>query len=121
MSVEFQEIFARLRAILEPHAARLKVSADASTHYCLGIAYSPKLKREFPVAWIKVGKNYVSFHFMPVYMFPKIADDMSEKLRARMQGKSCFNFKKVDDALFDELRALTVKGLAMAREAGFGP
>ena len=69
--------------------------------------------------WVKVGKNYVSYHFMPVYTFPKLREGMSEKLRARMQGKACFNFKAADDALFEELRELTVRGFSMGREAGF--
>ena len=31
---------------------------------------------------------------------------MSDALRKRMQGKSCFNFTKVDDDLFHELDLL---------------
>ena len=121
MSADFKNVFARLRAILEPHAGRLQPSADNAEHYCLDVPYSPKLKKGFPVAWVKTEKNYVSYHFMPVYMFPKLKDEMSDKLRARMQGKSCFNFKSVDESLFQELNELTRKGLAAARDAGFAP
>lgn len=121
MNSEFESIFARLRSILEPHSTRLKVSTDAPDHYCLDIPFSPKFKKGFPVAWVKIGKSYVSYHFMPVYMFPKLRDGMSEKLRARMQGKSCFNFKAADETLFKELEQLTTKGLALGRAAGFGP
>jgi len=121
MNSEFESIFARLRSILEAHSVRLKVSADAPDHYCVDIPFSPKFKKGFPVAWVKVGKSYVSYHFMPVYMFPKLRDGMSEKLRARMQGKSCFNFKAADETLFKELEQLTTKGLALGREAGVGP
>jgi hypothetical protein len=121
VSPEFEAIFARLRRILEPHAARLKVTADAPDHYCLEVAFSPKLKKAFPAAWVKIGKGYVSYHFMPVYMFPKLRERMSEKLRARMQGKSCFNFKVSDEALFKELEAVTTEGFVMCRKAGFAP
>ncbi len=41
---EFESTFARLRSILEPHAARLKVTADTADHYCLEVAFSPQLK-----------------------------------------------------------------------------
>ena len=119
MTAEFETIFARLRAILQPHSSRLKVTADASDHYCLDVAFSPKLKKPFPVAWVKVGKNYVSYHFMPVYMFPKLRESMSEKLQARMQGKACFNFKVVDETLFKELEAITTEGFALCQKAGF--
>jgi hypothetical protein len=74
-----------------------------------------------PIAWVEIGKGYVSFHLMPVYGCPKLLDDLSEKLRARMQGKSCFNFKVVDEALFEELERLTVRGFAAFAKAGFMP
>ncbi len=57
-------------------------------------------------------KNYVSFHLFPVYMFPDLLDGISEELKARMQGKSCFNFRAPDAVLFRELAALTKEGLA---------
>jgi hypothetical protein len=121
MNSDFQSIFTRLRRILEKHSAALTVTVDTPDHYCLQIAFSPKLKKPFPVAWVKIGKAYVSYHFMPVYMFPGLLDSRSEKLRARMQGKSCFNFKVVDEALFEELKDLTTEGFTRCKEAGFGP
>jgi hypothetical protein len=36
-----------------------------------------------------------------------------------MQGKSCFNFTRVDPDLFQELAALTKAGYASYREEGF--
>ena len=120
VNAEFKPIFVRLRRILEPYAGRLKVTADAADHYCLELAASPKLNKAFPAAWIKIGKGYVSYHFMPVYMFPTLRDGLSDKLRARMQGKSCFNFKVLDEDLFAELEKATAEGFAMCRKAGFG-
>ena len=120
MSSEFESIFTRLRSILEAHAGGFKVSADAPDHYCIDVPYSRKFKKGFPVAWVKVSKAYVSYHFMPVYMFPKLRNGMSGKLRARMQGKSCFNFKMADETLFTELEQVTTKGFALGREAELG-
>ena len=121
MSSEFESVFVRLRRILQKHSAGFTLIADAPDYYCLQIAFSPKLKKPFPVAWVKIGKAYVGYHFMPVYMFPKLLDAMSDKLRARMQGKSCFNFKVVDETLFKELETLTTEGLARCKKAGLGP
>ena len=121
MNSEFETIFARLRNILKPHAARLKVTADAPEHYCLEVAFSPRLKKSFPAAWVKIGKAYVSYHFMPVHMFPKLREAMSDKLWARMQGKSCFNFKVSDETLFKELEEVTAQGFAMCQKARFAP
>ena len=44
---------------------------------------------------------------MPVYVFPDLLDGISPELRRRMQGKSCFNFARVDTPLFAELETLT--------------
>jgi hypothetical protein len=118
---DFSQIFHNLRQILQPHAARLEVTADTPDHYCLTLPYSPKLKKGFPVAWIKISKAYVSYHFMPVYMFPKLRAAASPALQKRMQGKSCFNFKTADPALFAELAQLTATGLNLAKKSGFAP
>jgi hypothetical protein len=121
MSSEFNAIFARLRSILEPHAARLNLSADTKDHYCIDVPFSPKLNKSYPVAWVKISKAYVSYHFMPVYMFPKLRAGMSARLQARMQGKACFNFKSADEDLFQELERVTAEGLKMSKKAEFGP
>jgi hypothetical protein len=117
-TADFSTIFARLRAILQEHASKFAVTADAPNHYCLEIRYSPKFKKAFPVAWVKVSKSYVSFHYMPIYFAPILQKSLSAGLKARMQGKSCFNFKAVDEKLFAELRQLTAKGFEVSKKAG---
>ena len=52
---------------------------------------------------------------MPVYMFPELLKDISPELKKHMQGKSCFNFKKVEPDLFKELSDLTRKGVEKFR------
>ena len=52
---------------------------------------------------------------MPVYVFPDLLKDISPELRKHMQGKSCFNFKKVEPDLFEELSELTRKGIERFR------
>ena len=49
---------------------------------------------------------------MPVYTCPELVRDLSPALKKRMQGKSCFNFKSIDDDAIEELTQLTKKGLA---------
>jgi hypothetical protein len=117
-SDRFEAVFQRLRAILEKHAGTLRVAADEPGHYCLEVTNSPKLKKTYPAAWVKTVKSYVGYHFMPIYMFPQLREGLSKELRARMQGKSCFNFNAVDQELFDELEGLTERGFAMAKKAG---
>jgi len=68
---------------------------------------------------VKIGKNYVSYHLMPVYVFPELLKDISPALKQKMQGKSCFNFKSVDADLFEELKTLSEKSYQAYKEAGY--
>jgi hypothetical protein len=117
----FEAIFIQLREMLRRQSGGLAVSADRPGYYCLKVDFNSKLGKGFSVAWVKIGKSYVSYHFMPIYMFPKLRDGLSKELRARMQGKSCFNFKIIDEGLFGELEQLTSRGLTTCRDLGFGP
>jgi hypothetical protein len=69
-------------------------------------------------AGVRRGKRYVSYHLFSVYLEPGQLDGLSPELRKRMQGKSCFNFTKVDNALFDELDQLTDRGRELYAERG---
>ena len=107
---EFQLVFERLKEILKPHADDLTVKADTADTYSIDGPYSEKWKKELFFGSAQIKKNYVSFYLMPVYMYPELLQDVSPELKKRMQGKSCFNFKKVEPELFAELTALTHKG-----------
>jgi hypothetical protein len=107
---DFGPVFDRLRAILKPYEPEMHVSADDATWYGLDLA--PPEERN-PTTWfgaVRRGKRYVSIYLMPVYVDPGLMDDASPELRKRMQGKSCFNFNKVNEPLFGELEALVRTG-----------
>lgn len=128
MSTSFKPVFQRLRSLLQAHQSDLTVIKDTPDHFALeapvgpatikawgGKAKAPKM----PVAWVEVKKNYVSYHLMGIYMNPKLQAKLSEPLRAHMQGKSCFNFKEIDESLFDELDSVTVESLNALKNGGF--
>jgi len=119
MADPFADIFSALRTILERHAGNMVVSENSATCYRLEGGVHPKHKKPMPIAWAQVGKNYVSFHHMGVYVRPDLLKDVSRKLKARMQGKSCFNFTSLDEPLFAELEKLTVRGLEVLRKLRF--
>lgn len=107
---DFDEVFQRLKGILEPYAEGLVVTADKPGYYSLESNYSQKWKKPVFFGSAKIQKNYVSFYLMPVYMCPELLVDISPGLKKRMQGKSCFNFKAIDELAFAELANLTKKG-----------
>lgn len=101
------EVFTALREVMLPYAKKLSpVTDSASDLYLNGRHPDAKGKARFFGA-VQVKKNYVSFHLMPVYVNPSLLEGVSPALRKRMQGKSCFNFEKLEPALFTELAALT--------------
>src|SRR5690349_18419115 len=102
-SEQFPAIFVRLKALLSPFAPNLHVTDDGPAGYSLNTPFVEQYKKELFFGAVQVKKNYVSYHLMPVYMFPDLLADMSPQLKKRMQGKSCFNFTNVDDQTVAEL------------------
>jgi hypothetical protein len=113
---DFPFIFEQLKRILQTHAKDLTVKTDTADTYYLDGPYSEKWKKELFFGSAQIKKNYVSFYLMPVYMYPELLKEVSPELKKRMQGKSCFNFRKVEPALFDELVTLTRKGAEKFKE-----
>jgi hypothetical protein len=107
---DFPAVFEELKKILKPYASRLSVTADTSTAYSLDGPYSEKWKKVIYFGGAQIKKNYVSYYLMPVYMYPELLEGISPDLKKHMQGKSCFNFKKLEQGLFKELEILTQKG-----------
>lgn len=103
-----QEIFAQLRAMLDQHRGDARVTTDSDSDYILkrdagGTA-------QFRAALYRKPSD-VKLHLFPVYERPELLDELSPDLRKRMQGKSCFNFRKADAALFAELAALIERAM----------
>jgi hypothetical protein len=107
---DLAHVHERLKAILAPYRDRLHVAADGPGGMTLEL---PAYKGE-PwgfAAGTRLGRRYVSYYLMGVYGDEGLAATISPELKRRMQGKSCFNFTKVDEALFRELEALTAKSI----------
>jgi hypothetical protein len=115
----FAATFARLRAVLEPYADLLERTVDRDDELSLHTAQVLPNGSPLWFGGVQVKKRYVSYHLMPVYTNPALLEGVSPGLRKRMQGKSCFNFTKVDPELFEELAALTRAGFEDYRSRGY--
>ena len=111
---DFPGVAARLRAIIEAHADGLLFSASPAGD--VKLERPPGGRPWDYVAGTRIGKSYVSFYLMPVYAMPELLAALSPGLRRRMQGKACFNFTRVDEALLAELAALTASGIDRFRD-----
>jgi hypothetical protein len=104
---DFKPIFERLRAMLKPLESQMKLKADTPEKYDL---YTNQVRAdgyEYAFGAVVVKKNYVSYHLFPMYAYPDLMAGLSDGLKKRMQGKSCFNFNTLDETLFTELEVLT--------------
>jgi hypothetical protein len=115
----FEEVFARLKTIMRPFEKKMVVAKDTSTDYLLNTLYIMKNKQPLCFGGVRLGKAYVSYYLMSVYACPDLLKAMSPELKKRMQGKSCFNFKEVDEKLFKELAQLTKAGAAKFSDQKF--
>jgi len=115
----FDKVFANLKAIFQPFVKKMDVAQDSRTYYCLNTRHIMKNKQPLYFGGVRLGKAYVSFYLMSVYACPDLLKSMSPELKKRMQGKSCFNFKEVDEKLFKELAKLAKAGAAKFSDEKF--
>jgi len=108
---DFALVHDRLREILLRQRGELAVTKDGPAGVSIEI---PGLEGK-PwgyVAGTRVGKSYVSYYLMPIYVSPDLAATISPELAKRRQGKACFNFTKIDEPLFAELEAFTATSIS---------
>ena len=116
MADGFPAVFTVLKPVLARYAKRLAVKTDTSIEYTLVTKSASPFKQHKgqPLYFgsIRLGKAYVSFHLLPLYMSPALIKNISPALKKRMQGKACFNFKT-------EPEPELVAGLKQLTEAAF--
>lgn len=97
MPSDFAPVFAALKSVLSKRAKKLAVKTDQPTEYTLvSKSPSPFPQHKGQPLWfgqVRLGKAYVSFHLMPLYMNPALSATIPAALKKHMQGKTCFNFK----------------------------
>jgi hypothetical protein len=117
-----------LSEILRKHVGALSIKNDTPVYFCLEGTTGPSTVQvwrgklrfpKIPVAWVKVGKSYVSYHLMGLDGNTTLLNVMSRELKARMQGKTCFNFTTSDEALFREIDTLTGQSIEAFKKAGY--
>lgn len=117
MPAALEPLYADLRKRMLRSSRGMHVAQDEPGNVVLKTPWNQPGKKE--PAWfgaVQLRKNYVSFHLMPVYAVPALREQLSPELQARMQGKSCFNFRRVEPELFDALERLSAQCAAAYAE-----
>ena len=103
-------LFASLSGLLRPYAGEMIVKTDTDGHLYLEETRSQPRPQMFGAVQAK--KNYTAFHLFPLYTHPELLDGLSPELKKRMQGKSCFNFTRLDQVPISQLTALVQRAHA---------
>ena len=94
---DFAATASALVAVLRRHEDRFTVTENSPARYSVNTRIpSPFPQHKGHPLWfgaVQIGKAYVSFHLMPVYMCPELIPRITPALKKHMQGKSCFSFK----------------------------
>jgi hypothetical protein len=106
-TAQFDLVFKKLKSMLKPYEKGMTV-LDSAQGYNLTAPAKAEAKEMF-FGGVHPRKGYVSFYLMPVYIWPEFLETVSPELKKKMQGKSCFNFKSVDDPQLPELAKLVKK------------
>jgi hypothetical protein len=124
MPADFSAVFAALKPVLAKYAKRVSAKTDTPAEYTLVMKSASPFPQHkgLPLFFgsLRLGKAYVSFHLMPLYMSPRLTKNISPALKKRMQGKACFNFKTDPGPdLIMELDGLTAAALEQWGEQGW--
>jgi hypothetical protein len=101
---------------------------DAADRFCLVAAPGPatleawggKARRAtIAVAWVEREKFYFGYHLMGLNGNAPLIASLSPALRARMHGKTCFNFRRPGADLFMELDGITKASFDALRRGRF--
>jgi hypothetical protein len=103
---DFPEVFGQLRAIMARHAEGLVVLGDEPGDYRLNTTATRADGYVFAFGAVQTKARYVAYHLMTFPLSPGVGA-ISDALRARMHGKTCFSFTRVEAELFAELDTLT--------------
>jgi len=108
MAENFEAVYSRLRQMMLEAAPTMKINQDKPGALELRTQrLDPKTRQPGWFGTVTIKKSYVAYHLVPLYTHPELADGLSAELAKRKQGKTCFNFTRIDDVLFKELSRLT--------------
>ncbi len=112
---DFADTFEGLKTIMGGVASHLHVTHDEPKKYQLVTKSSSWRGGPMYFGAVMMGKAYVSYHLMALYVCPELEKVVPAGLKKRKQGKACFNFRAPDAALFAELSELTKAGIEKYR------
>lgn len=119
------EIFEIIKTVLKKHSPPMVVSKDKEDVFELmgnkPVPYGSK-KTIVPGLYfssVVARKDMISFYFFPIYYHTADFIDLIPTMSKCLKGKTCFNFKKIEQVNAKELNALLKKGVVAWKKQGY--
>jgi hypothetical protein len=118
-TTDFHEIFTRIKKLLVPYGKKMDTRVDKDGQYQLYILnefeFAGRKFKECYFCGIVIQKTMVAFYFFPIYTHPaKFV--LPAPIKKNLKGKSCFNFKKMDDEQEKAIAQLLREGEALYKK-----
>jgi len=122
-TTDFPGIFARIKKQLLPYGRKMDTRVDKPGVFHLYIVKEVELAgrmfKEVYFGGVVIQKTMVAFYFFPIYSHPNNFT-IPTAIQKNLKGKSCFNFKKMDDAQEKAIGQLLNNGFSFyKKEFGF--
>lgn len=122
---ERTKIFRKLKNILKSQCPPM-VCAKDTDDACEVIGNTPapygSTKKIIPGMYFASAvarKDMVSFYFFPLYSNPKEFAKIAPTAMKQLKGKTCFNFKKKEQVVEGEMKALLSQGVKIWKKMGY--
>ena len=118
-TTDFTEIFSRIKKQLLPYGKKMDTRTDTDKAYQLYIVKEFEMAgRKFPECYFGgtvIQKTMVAFYFFPYYTHPQHFS-IPDAIKKNLKGKSCFNFKKLDEEQEKAIAQLLKEGEALYKK-----
>ena len=118
--MELQEIQQKLHLLLKSFVPPLRVRKESHVIFeVCGTKPAMQGKQKvdgFYFASVVPKPKDIRFYFFPIYTHPKQFETLSQAMQKCLKGKSCFHFKKMDDALINELSNMVSLGVQLYKK-----
>ena len=118
--MELQEIQQKLHLLLKSFVPPLRVRKESLEIFeVCGTKQVMQGKQKvegFYFASVVPKPKDIRFYFFPIYTHPKQFEMLSQAMQKCLKGKSCFHFKKMDEALINELSNMVALGVQLYKK-----
>lgn len=113
---DLQQTYSALVELYRPYQDKLDIPVNEAQHIELYTRHIMDNGKALYFGGAKVLSKTVSFHFMPIYVYPELFDNVPAELKKKLKGKSCFHFTELTPEIARQLTELLKLGFDKYRQ-----